>query len=66
MTPRFTELAHARDFAAYAEHVSGAPFNIYNARTAYVVRPQGEVPFVWRLANAWGYLMAERVPRNGM
>lgn len=66
MTPRFTELSLARDFADYAGHVSGVDFEVYNVKTAYVVRPQGEVPFFWRLANAWGYLLAKRAPRVEM
>lgn len=61
MTPRFITLEAAQSFAQYAEQASGAPCSVYNAKSAYLVRPEREVPLFWRLANAWGYLVATKV-----
>ena len=56
----------ARDFADYAENVSGASMNVFKVRNAWLVRPQGEVALFWRIANAWGYLFAKKVPDDRM
>ena len=66
MTPRFMSFLQARDFADYAENVSGASMNVFKVRNAWLVRPQGEVALFWRIANAWGYLFAKRVPDDRM